>query len=156
MMEDIIDIVCEHFDIPRTSLSKKTKCRAVVYPRQVAMYFLARRWSYAAVAESLGMKQHGTVGHAVKTIENLLTYREGTIEDVARISREIQKKEIMDELDKLSEDTFSRIALCFCFKEEEDNGNTKELIKSVITNALLKAQAIGFDQALATVKGFKK
>jgi len=66
-------IVCEHEHIDLTILDTKTRKREVVLARQIAMYFSKQYTtaSLAVIGAQIGNKDHATVLHACKTIENL-------------------------------------------------------------------------------------
>jgi chromosomal replication initiator protein len=70
-VERIIEHVGTHFHVTPRDLRSPRRSRAVVVPRQVAM-FLARRLtrlSSAQIAASFGKRDHTTVLHACRKIE---------------------------------------------------------------------------------------
>ncbi len=69
----IKQIVCRHEHINLAILDTKTRKREIVTARQIAMYF-AKQYTTASlttIGEQIGGKDHATVLHACKTIENL-------------------------------------------------------------------------------------
>ena len=65
--------VCEAFDLSMTDMTSKRRARAVARPRQVAMYLsktLTKR-SLPDIGRRFGGRDHTTVMHAVKRIEEL-------------------------------------------------------------------------------------
>ena len=63
-------IVAEHFQLRKTDLRSKKRKRSLSLPRQIAM-FLARKHTHASYPEigtKFGGKDHSTVMHAVKKI----------------------------------------------------------------------------------------
>ncbi|MFO7869057.1 MAG: chromosomal replication initiator protein DnaA [Bacteroidales bacterium] len=66
--------VCEYFSIPLDELKSKTRKREIVQSRQVAMYFAKTftKNSLATIGAQIGGKDHATVLHACKTINNLV------------------------------------------------------------------------------------
>lgn len=77
-LPEIVDAVCELFDVPKEALQSNSKSTDVTTPRMLAM-FLARKWTKAAHAEiskALGRKSHSTVVSAQKTVEKWLFRKE--------------------------------------------------------------------------------
>ena len=67
-------VVCNYFDVPIDSLQSKTRKREIVQARQVAMYFskTLTKSSLATIGSQIGGKDHATVLHACKTVNNLV------------------------------------------------------------------------------------
>jgi len=67
-------VVCNYFDVPVDSLQSKTRKREIVQARQVAMFFSKNltKSSLATIGSQIGGKDHATVLHACKTVNNLL------------------------------------------------------------------------------------
>jgi chromosomal replication initiator protein len=73
-IEDIIKKVSNHFNIKVTDLKSPKRLKAVVLPRQVAMY-LARQLtssSYPEIGERFGGKDHSTIIHAIRKVERMM------------------------------------------------------------------------------------
>ena len=72
-IEYIQKMVCEYFDLPLEVINSKTRKRDVVQARQLAMFFSKKhtKSSLAHIGKQCGNKDHATVLHAVKTINNL-------------------------------------------------------------------------------------
>jgi chromosomal replication initiator protein len=66
-------VVCDYFDLPIELLKSKTRKREVVQARQIAMYFAKRmtKSSLANIGAHCGGKDHATVLHACRTVNNL-------------------------------------------------------------------------------------
>lgn len=66
--------VCEYFNIPLEQLKSKTRKREIVQSRQVAMFFAKSytKNSLATIGAQIGGKDHATVLHACKTVNNLI------------------------------------------------------------------------------------
>lgn len=66
-------IVCDYFDLPMETLKSKTRKREVVQARQIAMYFSKKmtKSSLANIGAHCGGKDHATVLHACRTVNNL-------------------------------------------------------------------------------------
>ncbi len=67
-------VVSEYFDIPIETMKSKTRRREVVQARQLAMYFAKNhtKASLATIGSLCGGRDHATVLHACKTVNNLL------------------------------------------------------------------------------------
>jgi len=73
-IDEIIKRVAHHYNIKVTDLKSPKRLKAVVLPRQIAM-FLARQLtssSYPEIGERFGGKDHSTIIHAIRKIEKLL------------------------------------------------------------------------------------
>lgn len=66
-------VVCDYFDIPIELMKSKTRKREIVQARQLAMYFSKQltKNSLANIGIHCGNKDHATVLHACKTVNNL-------------------------------------------------------------------------------------
>jgi chromosomal replication initiator protein len=66
-------VVCDYFDMPIELLKSKTRKREVVQARQIAMYFAKKmtKSSLASIGSHCGGKDHATVLHACRTVNNL-------------------------------------------------------------------------------------
>ena len=66
-------VVCDYFDIPIDIMKSKTRKREIVQCRQLAMYFSKQmtKNSLAMIGKHCGNKDHATVLHACKTVNNL-------------------------------------------------------------------------------------
>jgi len=67
-------VVCDYFDLPIDMLKSKTRKREVVQARQIAMFFAKQmtKSSLANIGMHCGGKDHATVLHACKTVNNLM------------------------------------------------------------------------------------
>jgi chromosomal replication initiator protein len=67
-------VVCNYFNMSVEKLNSKTRKREVVQARQIAMYFAKSmtKSSLASIGASIGGKDHATVLHACKTVNNLM------------------------------------------------------------------------------------
>ncbi|MCH7535913.1 MAG: chromosomal replication initiator protein DnaA, partial [Bacteroidetes bacterium] len=67
-------VVCDYFKLPIELLKSKTRKREVVQARQIAMYFAKSltKSSLANIGMHCGGKDHATVLHACKTVNNLI------------------------------------------------------------------------------------
>jgi chromosomal replication initiator protein len=67
-------IVCDYFNLPVEAINSKTRKREIVQARQLAMFFSKKHTknSLATIGVHCGNKDHATVLHAIKTINNLM------------------------------------------------------------------------------------
>tara|TARA_B100000508_G_scaffold118450_1_gene98532 strand:+ start:46533 stop:47963 length:1431 start_codon:yes stop_codon:yes gene_type:complete len=72
-IEYIQKVVCDYFDLEIEILKSKTRKREVVQARQIAMYFSKKltKSSLANIGAHCGGKDHATVLHACRTVNNL-------------------------------------------------------------------------------------
>jgi chromosomal replication initiator protein len=66
-------IVSNYFELDVPTLQSKTRKRHIVQARQLAMYFAKRmtKASLASIGSQIGKRDHATVLHACKTVDNL-------------------------------------------------------------------------------------
>ena len=91
-IEDIQQAVCAHYKLDRQEMASQRRSRVVARPRQVAMYLaktLTPR-SYPEIGRKFGGRDHSTVIHAIRTIENLRTRDCDLDSDIARIRRVLE------------------------------------------------------------------
>ena len=67
-------VVCDYFSLSPDLLQSKTRKREIVQARQIAMYFskTMTKSSLASIGALIGGKDHATVLHACKTVNNLM------------------------------------------------------------------------------------
>jgi chromosomal replication initiator protein len=72
-IEYISKVVCDYFNMQVDALQTKTRKREVVQARQIAMYFSKSltKYSLTSIGAQIGSKDHATVLHACKTVNNL-------------------------------------------------------------------------------------
>jgi chromosomal replication initiator protein len=73
-VEEILKRVSSHFNIKISDIKSPKRLKAVVLPRQIAMY-LSRQLtssSYPEIGERFGGKDHSTIIHAIRKIEKLI------------------------------------------------------------------------------------
>lgn len=67
-------VVCDYFSLPLEMINSKTRKREIVQARQLAMFFSKKhtKSSLATIGLHCGNKDHATVLHACRTVNNLL------------------------------------------------------------------------------------
>ncbi|MBC2666925.1 chromosomal replication initiator protein DnaA [Novosphingobium flavum] len=91
-IDEIQRTVCQFYRVDRTEMASKRRARAVVRPRQVAMYLakvLTPR-SYPEIGRKFGGRDHSTVIHAVRLIEDLRTRDADMDGDVRSLLRQLE------------------------------------------------------------------
>lgn len=74
-IEDIQRVVAKHYNVSRQELVSNRRTRVIVKPRQIAMYLsktLTPR-SFPEIGRRFGGRDHTTVLHAVRKIEELIS-----------------------------------------------------------------------------------
>lgn len=91
-VEDIQKRVAQHYNIKVSDMHSARRSRSVARPRQVAMY-LAKKFttkSLPDIGRRFGGKDHTTVMHAVKKVEELIAGDSEFCADVELLSRMLQ------------------------------------------------------------------
>jgi chromosomal replication initiator protein len=92
-IEDIQRIVARHYNVSRGDLLSSRRTANVVRPRQVAMY-LAKTLTLRSLPEigrRFGGRDHTTVLHAVRKIENLVGNDTALAEEIETLKRQLQE-----------------------------------------------------------------
>lgn len=89
-IEYISKVVCDYFSMQVDTLQEKTRKREIVQARQIAMYFSKSltKYSLASIGAQIGSKDHATVLHACKTVNNL----KDTDKNFRQFVEDIEKK----------------------------------------------------------------
>jgi len=92
-VENIRDVVCDYFSLSVDAISTKSRKREVVQARQIAMYLSKQltRSSLASIGLAIGQRDHATVLHACKIVNDLMDidkdFRNSILEIEARLKR---------------------------------------------------------------------
>ncbi|GGE12411.1 chromosomal replication initiator protein DnaA [Psychroflexus salis] len=72
-IDQIQKVVSSYFNMDIETLQSKTRKRHIVQARQIAMYFAKKmtKSSLASIGKQIGSRDHATVLHACKTVDNL-------------------------------------------------------------------------------------
>ena len=91
-IEEIQRNVCAHFNIKMTDMSSARRARAVARPRQIAMYLakMLTSRSLPEIGRKFGNRDHTTVMHAVRKIEELRAIDPSINEDVEILIRALR------------------------------------------------------------------
>ncbi len=85
-------VVCNYFSMSVDMLSSKTRKREIVQARQIAMYFAKSmtKCSLAMIGNAIGNKDHATVLHACKTVNNLIETDNSFKQDLEEIEKRLK------------------------------------------------------------------
>lgn len=91
-VDSIYRSVCEYFSIASDNAQSKTRKREIVQARQIAMYFSKHltKSSLASIGAQIGGKNHATVLHACKTVNNLMETDRGFADIVNNIEKKLK------------------------------------------------------------------
>ena len=92
-IEDIQRVVARQYNVSRADLLSSRRTANVVRPRQVAMY-LAKTLTLRSLPEigrRFGGRDHTTVLHAVRKIENLVGNDTALAEEIELLKRQLQE-----------------------------------------------------------------
>ncbi len=93
-VEDIIQKVCNHYDMEESAIHTKSRKREVVQVRQVAMY-LAKKYTDASsskIGQLIGNKDHATVLHALKMVKDQMEVDKAFKMDLEEIESMLKRK----------------------------------------------------------------
>ena len=92
-IDDILKVVGRHYNVGRTDLLSPRRARSVVVPRQVGMY-LAKKLTARSLPEigrRFGGRDHSTVLHAVRKIEDQIRTDDKMAKEVALLIRLVEQ-----------------------------------------------------------------
>ncbi len=92
-IEDIQRIVAQHFNVPRNEMLSNRRTRTVVRPRQIAMYLskIMTPRSLPEIGRRFGGRDHTTVLHAVRKVEELKSGDTGLSKELELLRRLIEE-----------------------------------------------------------------
>jgi chromosomal replication initiator protein len=91
-IEEIQKKISEHYNVRQADMTSARRLRAVARPRQIAMYIakvLTPR-SLTEIGRKFGGKDHTTVMHAIKKVEQLCKIDNELFEDIKLLTRSLQ------------------------------------------------------------------
>ena len=91
-VDEIQKTVAEHFSLKQADLLSARRTRTVARPRQIAMYLCKQHTtrSYPDIGRRFGGRDHTTVLHGVRRIEELLPKDEQIARDVEALTRKLR------------------------------------------------------------------
>ncbi len=91
-IEDIIEVVCSYFEIKRTDLLGSSRLKKFSTPRHIAQY-LSRKLttlSYPEIAQKFGGRDHTSILHAVRKIDESMNNDENLRNLVGYLTRKVK------------------------------------------------------------------
>ena len=91
-VDEIQKTVAEHFSLKQADLLSERRTRSVARPRQIAMYLCKQHTtrSYPDIGRRFGGRDHTTVLHGVRKIEELMPKEEQIARDVEALTRKLR------------------------------------------------------------------
>ena len=93
-IDDILKVVGRHYNVAKADLLSPRRARTVVVPRQIGMY-LAKKLTSRSLPEigrRFGGRDHSTVLHAVRKIDDQIRTDENLAKDVALLIRLVEQQ----------------------------------------------------------------
>jgi chromosomal replication initiator protein len=93
-IDDILKIVGRHYNVARTDLLSPRRARSIVMPRQIGMY-LAKKMTSRSLPEigrRFGGRDHSTVLHAVRKIDDQMRVDDRLAREVALLIRMVEQQ----------------------------------------------------------------
>jgi chromosomal replication initiator protein len=92
-IDDILQIISKHYSVSRPDLLSPRRARSIVRPRQIGMYLAKKLTSRSLpeIGKRFGGRDHSTVLHAVRKIEELLKADEKLAREIALLTRMIEQ-----------------------------------------------------------------
>ncbi len=87
--------VAEFYDLRVSDMQSRRRPGHIAFPRQVAMYLsrLLTTHPLKEIGESFGGRDHGTVIHAVKTVEAIMDQEEKSRQNIDYLSRQLRSSQ---------------------------------------------------------------
>jgi chromosomal replication initiator protein len=91
-VDEIQKTVAEHFNMKQADLLSERRTRAVARPRQIAMWLCKQHTtrSYPDIGRRFGGRDHTTVLHGVRKIEELMPLDDQIARDVEALTRKLR------------------------------------------------------------------
>jgi chromosomal replication initiator protein len=91
---EIIEAVVQRYGISYNDLIGKRRYRDLVQARQIAMYLCREltNLSYPNIANVFGGRDHTTVIHAVRKVEQLMATKRQVLDDVTRLAQQLKNR----------------------------------------------------------------
>ncbi len=90
-VEQIVGVVCKHFDITIEALNSAKRTRDLAQARQIAMYLSKQhtKSSLSMIGSTIGGRNHSTVLHSCKAVTNMIETDKQFKEVVDKLTKEI-------------------------------------------------------------------
>jgi chromosomal replication initiator protein len=93
-VDDILETVCNHFNVSQQNVFSKSRKRDYVQVRQISMYFAQKYTKMPAsrIGQLIGNRDHSTVIHSCSTIERRLKVDKAFSDELASIENAFKLK----------------------------------------------------------------
>lgn len=94
-IDDIIRVICTHYDVTEQQIKGRTRKREIVLPRQVIMYLADKhiRMPAARIGRCIGNRDHSTVIHSLNLITEKIKKDKDFSNEILAIEQELGIKE---------------------------------------------------------------
>jgi len=102
--EEVLQVVCDYFEIEAEELIKKSRKQNLVYKRQVLAYlcYFFCRCSYEDLGEFIGNRDHATMLYSVSKISTLRTVYDDIEKEVKFLESKVKQIQALVNDGKLS------------------------------------------------------
>ena len=93
-VDEIVETVCDHFNVSTTAVSSRSRKREHVMARQVAMYLTQKYTKMPAsrIGQLVGGRDHSTVIHSCSQVEKRLTTDRNFSDEISEIEKSFKLK----------------------------------------------------------------
>jgi len=87
-IEEVKQKVCDHFHLKVSQLESTTRLQRIAYARQLAMYLANQLTdnSHMQIGRQIGNRNHSTVVHAIKQVNQMMNVEDRVREDVEELT----------------------------------------------------------------------
>ena len=91
-LQHIIDVVTGYYNVRLADVQSRRRHKSITEPRQVCMYLARKRtrFSLEEIGGYFGGRDHTTVMHSIRTVENRMQIDQGFCRQVDRLDSELQ------------------------------------------------------------------
>jgi hypothetical protein len=114
MLHKILQFVANKYQISEDVILNPTKKKESREPRQICMYLAKKhtRFTLSDIGYQYGKKDHSTVSHAIKTIENEMFTNKFVLEVVSEFDAYVQNTFKPENPDPTIQDVINRLREC--------------------------------------------
>jgi chromosomal replication initiator protein len=90
-MDDIIRVICTHYDVTEQQIKGRLRKREIVLPRQVIMYLADKhiRMPASRIGRCMGGRDHSTVIHSLRLITDKIEQDKDFCNEIQAIEQEL-------------------------------------------------------------------
>jgi len=92
-VEDIQKLVCKQYNVSKQDLLSARRTRSIVWPRQIAMFLCKAMTprSLPEIGKRFGDRDHTTVLHAVRKVEDLIGKNDSIAHEIETLKRDLSE-----------------------------------------------------------------